>query len=253
MQRSTLIGFAAGAVFGAALTGVAYQLAGSPETTSEVSDDSQVGLSSNASPDAPVVSDSSTPSLRGAPIDENDRGGQGLGAEAYSDSMDSPEIQSSYPAITSDSALRTDGATNTVDGSTPDDDVTREELPISDAHLALLKGPDGTNKRSIRADMEREGTDYEWAYFTEQAITQFIASHAKAGMFTIHSVICRSTICEIQVVGFDESTGSSWSEILYDMKSAPWYVFGQVGTSAAQYEGQWAMVTHMKRLPQDTP
>lgn len=253
MQRSTLIGFAAGTVFGAALTGVVYQLAGSPETTPQVGRQSQASLPSDATPNVPVVSDSSTPSLRSAPVVESGRGSQGVSAEAYPDNLESPEIRSGYPAATTDSQARTNNATDTADVSTPDDDVTREELPISDAHLALLKGPDGTNKRSIRADMEKESTDYEWAYFTEQAISQFIASHAKAGMFTVYSVICRSTICEIQVVGFDESTGSSWSEILYDMKSEPWYVFGGVGTSAADYEGQWAMVTHMKRLPQETP
>mgnify|MGYP003677918780 CR=1 FL=1 len=129
----------------------------------------------------------------------------------------------------------------------------RNDIPISEAHKEILKNVDGSNKVSMRSELESESSDPDWSYFLGQSLAQFVGRHAKASLFSIQAINCRTTICEIQLIGYDESTASSWSEILFDMKSEPWYEFYQVGTYSDHYQGQWAMVTHLKRQEPTSP
>jgi hypothetical protein len=95
--------------------------------------------------------------------------------------------------------------------------------------------------------LEAEEIDDSWSYFMKQSLQLFLSSHVEAIKFSIFHIECRTSMCEIQAVGFNDSTAPDWSRILYDMAQQPWYDFGQVGTSSNDYQGQLAILTRLYR------
>jgi len=125
-------------------------------------------------------------------------------------------------------------------------------VPITETHKMLLpnKGiPDkhSGNVADVHAALEAEPKDDGWAYYMEQTLQQFLASHPDIVNFEISNIECRTTICELQVVGFDESTNPVWSQIMYDMRHQPWSEFGQTGNSSSTVDGRLAIITHLHR------
>jgi hypothetical protein len=118
-------------------------------------------------------------------------------------------------------------------------------IPVSDAHAKLLGGTDRRNSK--HAELEAEPEDDNWSYFMEQSLSMFLSQHPNAGLFTVFSVECRSTLCQIQVIGFDESTSPDWGRVLFDLSKQPWYDFNQVHSTSDEYQGQLAIATHLKR------
>jgi len=125
--------------------------------------------------------------------------------------------------------------------------VERTAVRVSEAHKDLLARQDGAGRSDVHAELEAEPEDDSWSYFMEQALNQFISRHPNTSKFAIFNIECRTTLCEIQAVGYDDSTSPDWSRILYDLQQEPWYEFGQVGTSSTDYQGQLAVVTHLRR------
>lgn len=126
--------------------------------------------------------------------------------------------------------------------------IAHVAVPVSDAHKSFLGREDGGGSSGIHTELENEPEDADWSYFMEQALSQFLSQHPNAGLFSIFSIECRTTICEIQSIGYNDSTAPDWSRIMYDLQQQPWYDFRQVGTSQNDYQGQLAIVTHLRRM-----
>ena len=126
---------------------------------------------------------------------------------------------------------------------------TGERVPVSvsDAHKDMLARADGGGQTATHEELEAQPEDDSWSYFMEQALAEFIGGHPNADKFVIFNIECRTTLCEIQAVGYDGSTSPDWSRILYDLRSQPWQDFEQVGSSSTSYQGQLAIVTHLRR------
>ena len=118
-------------------------------------------------------------------------------------------------------------------------------IPISNAHAEMLG--DSGGRSSKHAEIEAEPKDDNWSYFMEQSLMLFVSQHRNSELFSIFNIECRTTLCEIQVIGYNESTSPDWQRILFDLHQQPWYDFGQVGTSNSEYQGQLAIVTHLTR------
>ena len=134
----------------------------------------------------------------------------------------------------------------------PTSSAERAGIPISDAHASFVHRQFTTDEatgesRTVREIFEEEAYDDSWSYFMEQALRQFVSNHAEAAKFSIFHIECRTSMCEIQAIGFDDSTGSYWSRILYDLSLEAWYDFGEVGTYSNDYQGQLAILTRLKR------
>lgn len=93
-----------------------------------------------------------------------------------------------------------------------------------------------------------ESKDDSWAYFMEQAMLQFLMSHAAMHEFDLEYIECRTATCQIAVAGYDESTGPTWQRVMHDMRHQPWYEFGQVGSSSGEVEGRFVTITELRRL-----
>ena len=129
-----------------------------------------------------------------------------------------------------------------------------QPIPISDAHAEMLQSSGGKTggRASKHAEIEAEPNDDNWSYFMEQSVTIFLSQHQNAELFSVFNIECRTTLCEIQVIGFDQSTSPDWHRILFDLGQQSWYDFGEVGTSYSEYQGQLAIVTHLTRRMSDS-
>lgn len=71
-----------------------------------------------------------------------------------------------------------------------------------------------------RAELDAEARDDSWAYYMEETLTQYLARHPGIVEFDVSYVECRTSFCQLQVIGFDASTEPTWSRIMYDLRQA---------------------------------
>lgn len=127
-------------------------------------------------------------------------------------------------------------------------------VPLSDVHKKLL-ADQGKRARSpggipdSHAALEAEPKDDSWAYYMEQTLLQHLAGTPGIEQFEISNIECRATMCEIQAIGFDESTGLVWAQILQSMRNQPWYEFVQTGSSSGSVGGRLAIISIMHTTP----
>ena len=98
-----------------------------------------------------------------------------------------------------------------------------------------------------RSILDTEPRDDAWSYFAEQSITQFLGSHSQGSEFDVEYVECRSTICQLKVTGYDDSTGPTWQKIMFDLRQEPWAEFGQHGNTWGDVKGRFVIIETMYR------
>jgi len=119
--------------------------------------------------------------------------------------------------------------------------------PILNESPAAVAPPKFDWLQSARAALDSEPKDEAWAYFNEQAISQFLFAHADFVGFDVEYIECRTTKCQIRVAGYDESTGPTWQKILYEMYQEPWAEFGQTGNARGKIGGRFIILETMHR------
>jgi len=97
------------------------------------------------------------------------------------------------------------------------------------------------------AELQSEPKDNSWGYFMDETITQFLGSYPTINEFDISYVECRTTLCQIQVTGYDESTGPTWNRIMFDLRQQPWAEFGEAGTSHFDVDGRFVILQTLRR------
>ena len=76
---------------------------------------------------------------------------------------------------------------------------------------------------NLHAQMEREPRETEWADEKERQISMYLASKAGLGRnFSQPSVLCRTSFCEIQVVGYGPGAFDTWTTATEDLRDQPW-------------------------------
>lgn len=98
-----------------------------------------------------------------------------------------------------------------------------------------------------RAELQSEPKDDSWAYYMEQTLLQYLSAHPSIDQFDISYIECRTTKCQIEVFGFDESTVPVWQQVMYDIRQQPWSEFGQYGSSSGNVDGRLAIVGTLHR------
>ena len=104
---------------------------------------------------------------------------------------------------------------------------------------------------NLRERLAVEPKDESWAYYMEQALLHYLGSHSSAAQFDISSIECRSTTCQIEVIGYDESTGPVWQQVMYDIRQQPWSEFGQYGTSWGMIDERFVIVATLHKVPEE--
>ncbi|MGH8222641.1 MAG: hypothetical protein ACREQZ_06680 [Woeseiaceae bacterium] len=98
-------------------------------------------------------------------------------------------------------------------------------------------------------ELELEPKDGSWAYYMEQTLLQFLGSHPSTAQFDVSRIECRTTMCQLEVVGYDASTEPVWQQVMYDIRQQPWSDFGKYGTSSGNVDGSLVLLGTLWRLP----
>ena len=98
-----------------------------------------------------------------------------------------------------------------------------------------------------RAKLRSEPKDESWAYYMEQTLLQFLSAHPSIDQYDISSIECRTTMCQIEVFGFDESTYPVWQQVMYDINQQPSSEFGQYGTGTGNIGGRVMIFSTLHR------
>ena len=101
---------------------------------------------------------------------------------------------------------------------------------------------------SLIADLEAEPKDDSWAYYMEQTMLQYLSSHSSIPKFDISRIECRTTKCQIEVIGYDESTVPVWTQVMYDIRQQPWSEFGEYGSSVGTVDGRLVIIGTFHRV-----
>ena len=100
---------------------------------------------------------------------------------------------------------------------------------------------------NIQGVIDAEPKDDSWAYYMEQTMLEYLSSHPAISQFEISYIECRTTVCQVKVIGYDESTSPVWQQLMYDMRQQPWSEFGQQGNSWGTVEGRLVILENMHR------
>lgn len=98
-----------------------------------------------------------------------------------------------------------------------------------------------------RAELKLEPKDDSWAYYMEQTLLQFLSTHPSIDQFELSYIECRTTICQIEVFGFDESTVPVWQQVMYDINQQPWSEFGQYSSGSGDSDGRLTILAKLQR------
>lgn len=131
------------------------------------------------------------------------------------------------------------------------------KLPVSQGARKLLDADRAATRQyktlsQLHDQLEEEPQDTNWAYYQETQIKNFLAS-AAAGL-TADAVVCKQTLCEIQVSGpAGPETGNLWNQrVVPSMEQQPWWrdFEGTSGSSNGDHQGTAIlMILHRRPSP----
>jgi hypothetical protein len=99
-----------------------------------------------------------------------------------------------------------------------------------------------------RAKRWKEERDLAWAYGTEQAIRQYLATNKAASKFEVVLVECRTSFCEVQARGYADDAWPSWLLIMHDVTKQSWSEFGSTaGSAESREDGLMFIATFFRR------
>ena len=137
--------------------------------------------------------------------------------------------------------------------STAPSDQSGPEVPVRETNVVPTTKNAETREVSawpsnLREALAAEPKDDSWAYYMEQTLLQYLGAHPSISQFDISTVECRTTKCQIEVFGYDESTGPVWTQVMYDINQQPWSEFGQYGSSSGTIDGRLVFVGTFHRI-----
>jgi hypothetical protein len=82
----------------------------------------------------------------------------------------------------------------------------------------------------------------------EQATPRYLGSHSAIAQFDVSNIECGTTRCQIEVIGYDESTVPVWQQGMYDIQQQPWSECGQRGYSSGMIDRHLMIVETLHRV-----
>ena len=102
--------------------------------------------------------------------------------------------------------------------------------------------------------MESEDRDDSWAQFMEAQIAAYLASKPTLAAFQLALIQCRSSMCEIQAVGYGPDAAATWFTAVNDLPRQPWAVeFGDGNFKMRQFAPDvTSILMQMARVKSDS-
>ncbi len=86
----------------------------------------------------------------------------------------------------------------------------------------------------LHRQLESEAEELSWSTYMEAQIAGYLSQKPALAEFSIPLVECRTTLCEVQVIGYGESPMQNWMNATADMRAQPWYEFADTSIGVQQ-------------------
>ncbi len=124
----------------------------------------------------------------------------------------------------------TEAASEGEDGAAADSN--RIEIPVPQELAGLLD--EGGRIAQLHRQVESEAEELSWSTYMEAQIAGYLSQKLALSELSIPLIECRTTLCEVQVIGYGESPMQSWTISTGDMRAQPWFDFANVSVGTHQ-------------------
>ncbi len=111
-------------------------------------------------------------------------------------------------------------------------DSNRNEIPVPQELAGLLD--EGGRMAQLHRRVENEAEELSWSTYMEAQIAGYLNQKLPLSELSVPLIECRTTLCEVQVIGYGESPMQSWMTATGDMRAQPWYEFADVSIGTLQ-------------------
>ncbi len=127
------------------------------------------------------------------------------------------------PSATATAGEREDGAVA---------ESSAASIPVPQELAGLLD--EGGRMAQLHRRIENEAEELSWSTYMEAQIAGYLNRKLPLTELSVPLIECRTTLCEVQVIGYGESPMQSWMIATEDMRAQPWYEFGEVSIGTLQ-------------------
>ncbi len=99
-------------------------------------------------------------------------------------------------------------------------DSNRNEIPVPQELAGLLD--EGGRMAQLHRQVENEAEELSWSTYMEAQIAGYLNQKLALSELSIPLIECRTTLCEVQVIGYGDSPMQSWMNATGDMRAQPW-------------------------------
>lgn len=107
-----------------------------------------------------------------------------------------------------------------------------DRIPVPQELAGLLA--EGGRMAELHRRVENEAEELSWSTYMEAQIAGYLNQKLPLSELSVPLIECRTTLCEVQVIGYGESPMQSWMNATGDMRAQPWYEFGEVSIGTLQ-------------------
>jgi len=90
---------------------------------------------------------------------------------------------------------------------------------------------DTKNPRPLQTRYEADEREDSWAAYMEGQLAAYFAQKPELAQFNISRIDCRTSICEIQAIGYGTDARAAWTVATADIIQQPWHDFKQMSMS----------------------
>lgn len=105
-------------------------------------------------------------------------------------------------------------------------------IPVPEELAGLLD--EGGRMAQLHRQLESEAEELSWSPYMEAQIAGYLSQKPALAEFSIPLIECRTTLCEVQVIGYGESPMQNWMNATADMRAQPWYEFADSSIGVQQ-------------------
>lgn len=106
--------------------------------------------------------------------------------------------------------------------------------------------------KELQARYENDSREDSWASYMEGLLAAYFAQKPQLAQFYISLIDCRTSICEIHLLGYGPEALTQWNSATADMVSQPWFEFNNMSMNRRNPEpGILAIVLILTKKPPD--
>lgn len=124
------------------------------------------------------------------------------------------------------------------------------DVPVAPELMSAFLDPESEHYSPTSAENRRElesrRRDASWSAYMEAQIAAYLFGNEElSSHFSIPSIHCRPTICEVQAIGYGPGAYRAWVEGTAGAPDQPWFDFTGAGGPVRQQDGQTLILWYL--------